>query len=160
MRDLQVNLSHSFETTFDTSGLFVAMRVFDDSGGSPVQVGAPIPMAVYYGSSYRGKFTPTEEKSYVVHKAVYTDGTYATLHPDYGQSSDAFRAVDFAGILLDAMIASYQDPGSVGEAIASSGGVMSVKLGTVAPKGVVVTPAVLKGNVIEPEVVKGHLIGD
>lgn len=151
MRDLQIGLSHSFETTFDVSGLFVAMRVFDDSAGSPVQVGSPIPMAAYYGSSYRAKFTPTEEKSYLVHKAVYTDGTYATLHPDYSQSSDSFRAVDFAGIVLNALTADYDNAGSIGEAIGGGSGSGSVlKLGTVAPQG----------KIVNPTVVQGHLIGD
>lgn len=126
MRDLQVGLSHSFEVTFDTGGLFVAMRVFDDSAGSPAQVGSPIPMTVFYGTSYRAKFTPTEEKSYLVHKAVYTDGTYATLHPDYAQGSDSFRAVDFAAF-----------------ATASA----QTKLGTVCPSGEVIEQT-LSGEVI------------
>lgn len=79
--------SHSFEATWGP-GLDVAMSVYDDSGGSPSLIQGPSAMTNVVGGTYRGKFTPAADKQYVVFKAVYTDGTFTTLHPDYSQSSE------------------------------------------------------------------------
>lgn len=122
MRDLQINLSHSFEVTFDDDSLFVGFTFFDDSDVSPVQVGPVISGYNFKGNSYRAKFTPTEEKQYLVHKAVYTDGTLTVIDIDEPQGSDAFRGVDVASLVLDVPAALHNIPGSIGAAIGSGGG--------------------------------------
>jgi hypothetical protein len=78
-----------FEVTFDSPSLFVAMRIFDDLGA---QVGAPIPMLNVYGNTYRGFFTPSLDTGYLIHKAVYTDESLITLHPDYAPGSETIYA--------------------------------------------------------------------
>jgi hypothetical protein len=84
----------SFEITLDAPSLFVAMKVYDDSGGSPILVQGPSAMANVLGNTYRGKFTATADKSYLILKAVYTDGTFTTLHPDYSQGTETIYAKD------------------------------------------------------------------
>lgn len=79
----------SFEVTYDVPGLNVAMSVYDDSGASPVLLLSPFAMALVHGSTYRGKFTPVAGKNYIIIKAVYTDGTFAELDPDYSQGSES-----------------------------------------------------------------------
>lgn len=81
----------SFEVTYDLPGLDVAMSVFDVSA-SPVLVSGPAAMANVVGSTYYGKFTPLANKQYVIHKAVYTDGSFSTLSPDYSQASESIVA--------------------------------------------------------------------
>ncbi len=85
----------SFEVTFDP-GLFVAMTIYNDSGASPAVVIGPTAMLNVVGGMYRGKFTPNANTNYLVYKAVYTDGTFTTLSPDYNTGSESFRAIDFA----------------------------------------------------------------
>lgn len=81
----------SFEATYDSPSLFVAMSVYDDSGVSPSLIQGPSAMLNFAGNSYRGKFTPSFGKTYLIFKAVYTDGTYITLHPDYAASTETVR---------------------------------------------------------------------
>lgn len=81
----------SFEVTFDSSSLYVAMSVYDDSGASPVLV-TKTPMTNVVGNTYRGKFSPPATKPYIIFKAVYTDGTYTTLSPNYSQGSESIIA--------------------------------------------------------------------
>lgn len=119
MEFTQSGLLLSFEVTYDSPSLFVAMKVFDDSGASPSLL-TTLPMTVFVGNSYRAKYTPAGGKTYLVHKAVYTDGTYTTLDSDYSAGTESFRADDIAGIVLNAMIADYEEAGSVGEAIANA----------------------------------------
>lgn len=83
----------SFDVTFDAAGLNVAMSVFDDSGPTPVLVQGPLAMGSVIGYTYRGKFTPVSGKSYIIYKAVYTDGTFTTLHPDYSQGTETIYAI-------------------------------------------------------------------
>lgn len=82
----------SFEVTYDSSILDVAMKVYDDSGPSPVLVQGPTAMDLVVGSTYRGKFTAGNGKGYIIHKAVYTDPSFTTLHPDYAQGSESIFA--------------------------------------------------------------------
>lgn len=89
----------SLEVTFDNPDLDVAARVFDDSGVSPVIVGGPIAMENYFGNSYRCKFIPEIGKTYVVSKAVYTDGFFVTLDDNYSQASESFQAIAGSVIL-------------------------------------------------------------
>ncbi len=86
----------SFEVTYQ-SGLDVGMSVYDDSGGSPSLVGSITTMDFVIGGTYRAKFTPSANKTYLIIKAVYTDGTLTTLHPDYNASSESIRSEDLLG---------------------------------------------------------------
>jgi hypothetical protein len=68
------------------------MQVFDVSTGSPVQVGSTIAMAHMSNGTYVGFFTATATKTYVINKAVYTDGTYTGLNTLYSPGSESFQA--------------------------------------------------------------------
>lgn len=91
------NVPLSFEVTFDDPSLNVAMSVYDDSGLSPALVSGPAAMANVVGNTYRGKFTADPGISYIIFKAVYTDNTFVTLHPDYAAGSESIRAEIIAG---------------------------------------------------------------
>lgn len=118
---VQAGKSISLEVTYDSAVLFVAAKIFDDSGVSPVLV-ATLAMDSFFGNSYRAKFTPVAGKTYVANKAVYTDGTFVTMDNNYSQGSDSFQAVDFAVAVLDVAMGAHDLPGTVGEAIANAGG--------------------------------------
>ena len=80
----------SFEVTFDSPSLHVAMSVYDVTGASPSLVQGPTAMTIVVGNTYQGKFHPTiNGKSYVIFKAVYTDNSFTTLSPDYSQGSES-----------------------------------------------------------------------
>lgn len=83
----------SFEVTYDSPSLQVAMRVFDNTTGTPVQVGSPIAMTNFFGNTYQARFTPVLPIPYLVHKAVYTDGTFVTLDNNYAAGSEGIIAV-------------------------------------------------------------------
>lgn len=71
------SIALNFEATFDSSGLFAAVSVYDDASGL---VSGPTAMTNVVGATYNGgNFTPTTGHQYLIFKAVYTDGTYATL---------------------------------------------------------------------------------
>lgn len=87
------NVALSFEVTYDSSTLPVAMSVFDTSGGSPVLVAGPDAMTVLPGTNtYYGKFTATPTKNYVIVKAVYTDEDFTDFDPLYSQGSESIVA--------------------------------------------------------------------
>jgi hypothetical protein len=111
----------SIEVTYQDPGLNVGMRVFDDSGVTPTLVGSTIAMLNWEGNSYRAQIASLTPGRYLIRKAVYTDNTLAVIDPSYSESSEAIRVDDLAGLVLDALIASYQNVGSVGEAISASG---------------------------------------
>lgn len=85
-------VSLSFEVTYDRNDLHVGMSVYDDSGVAPVLVSSPAAMLNVVGNTYRGKFTATEGKSYIIFKAVYTDSSLTTLSDDYSQASESIKA--------------------------------------------------------------------
>lgn len=89
-------VSLSFEVTFDSDDLFVGMSVYDDSGVSPVLVQGPDLMLNVVGNTYRGKFTATAGKSYIIFKAVYTNETMLFLDNNYSQGSESIKAEDLA----------------------------------------------------------------
>lgn len=97
MNLVQSGVNCSFEVTFDSPSLPVAMSVYDDSGVTPTLVQGPSAMLNVVGNTYRGKFTPTDGKQYIIFKAVYTNGSYTTLSPDYSQGSESIQAEDVAG---------------------------------------------------------------
>ncbi len=82
----------SFEVTYDSPTLDVGMTVFNTTSGSPVQVGSRIPMTLVYGNTYFAQFTPLENRSYVINKAVYTDDTLTTIDDNYSQGSESLFA--------------------------------------------------------------------
>lgn len=82
----------SCEITFDSPSLHVGMTVYDDTGASPVLLLSTFAMLLVAGNTYRGKFTGVAGKNYIVIKAVYTDGTFSTLSPDYSQGSESVVA--------------------------------------------------------------------
>lgn len=91
----------SFEVTFDRDDLNVGMSVYDDSGANPVLLLSPFAMALVYGNTYRGKFTPANGKNYIIVKAVYTDNTLTELDLDYPQGSESCVAEYMAGQLCN-----------------------------------------------------------
>ena len=99
----QLGLPITIEVNYD-SGLSVGMTVLDDSGIAPAQVGAIIAMTPVTDTLYRAKFTPAAAKSYIFRKAVYTDGTFATLAPDYPRASESIQVLDFSSFLAPIII--------------------------------------------------------
>lgn len=83
------NISLTFEVTFSNPSLPAAMSVYDTTGMSPVLVSGPTAMPNIVGNTYYGKFTASNNKSYVILKAVYTDDTFETLDPNYSQGSES-----------------------------------------------------------------------
>lgn len=53
-------------------------------------------MSIVFGNTYFAQFTPTNGKQYVIHKAVYTDGTFTTLDANYAQGSESILCNDSA----------------------------------------------------------------
>lgn len=89
-------VSCSFEVTYDSPTLHVAMSVYDDSGSSPVLVQGPSAMLNVVGNTYRAKFMPPASRPYIIFKAVYTDNTFETLSSDYSQGSESIVAQVFS----------------------------------------------------------------
>lgn len=97
MQTVPAGVSLNFEVTFDVPGLPVAMSVYDVSGVSPILVSGPTAMFAVVGNTYGGKFTALEAKSYIIVKAVYTDGTFTTLSSNYSQGSESIVAENLNG---------------------------------------------------------------
>ena|SRR5665213_1062063 len=87
----------SFEVTFDIDSLNVGMSVYDTTGDVPNLVQGPLAMVLVAGATYVGKFTGLNGRSYVILKAVYTDGTFTTLSPNYSQGSESIVVQDVGG---------------------------------------------------------------
>lgn len=94
----------SFEVTFDSPTLPVAMSVYDDSGASPALVSGPTAMSLVVGNTFRGKFTGAAGKPYVIFKAVYTDGTFTSLDSDYSAGTETIIAEDIVTLLSNATL--------------------------------------------------------
>jgi hypothetical protein len=85
----------SFEVTFDSPSLYVAMSVYDTTTGSPTLISGPTAMQVLVGNTYFGRFTAAAGRAYVIFKAVYTDGTFTVLRTDYAQGTESIFAMEF-----------------------------------------------------------------
>lgn len=86
-----------YEVTFDLPGLFVAMSVYDITS-SPTLVAGPSAMTNVVDNTYVKSFTAVANKSYLMLKGVYTDGTFTTLDTNYSQGSETiFAEVPGAG---------------------------------------------------------------
>lgn len=81
MQIARAGISNVFTASFDVPApSFVAMSVYDTSGVSPVLAQAAAAMTLVTAvDSFIGKFTPVVGKSYLIAKAVYTDGTFTAL---------------------------------------------------------------------------------
>lgn len=90
MQFVSTENSLSFEMTYDNPSLFVGLSIYDDSGASPVLIQSPALMQNVVGNMYRGKFSPTFGKTYLVFKAVYTDALMTVLNTDYSTGSESF----------------------------------------------------------------------
>lgn len=119
------------EVSFDPGLLFVAMKVRDVTAGYPgTLVGSAVPMVEFDTGSYGASFTGTAGKNYVLSKAVYTDGTYATRDPNYSPGSDSVQVIpqstaptvdQITSAVLNALLVDYTVPGSVAAAIDRAG---------------------------------------
>ena len=92
MQFVPSGVSLSFEVTYDSPTLFVGMSVYDDSGLTPILIQGPSAMLNVVGNTYRGKFTADPGKSYIVHKAVYTSGSFTTIDSGYSQGSESIKS--------------------------------------------------------------------
>lgn len=122
MEFVPYNVELTFEVTFSNPSLHVGMSVYDTTGSSPSLVQGPTAMGDLVANTYYGKFTPSMNKSYVIFKAVYTDGTLATLNTNYAQGSESIYAGASSGggtsagcavtgyVLLDNMLVGYVLP--------------------------------------------------
>lgn len=150
----------SFEVTFDNNALDVGMVVYDTTS-SPVLVSGPTAMTLVAGTTYAGNFTGTANKCYTVIKSVYTDNTLTSLNPAYLAGSESVRSDDIAGIFLNAILASYTVPGSVGVAIANSGGGGTAGLGsTQAIIANVIVNEQVQATIIAGAQIVAHIEGD
>lgn len=100
MEQLPADIPLSFEVTFDPGLSFVAARIYDDSGGSPVLV-ATTPMTEVDSGTYRCKFTGMPNKNYIVKKGVFTDGTYAVYNTNYSWGSESFVCIAFTTTVIN-----------------------------------------------------------
>jgi hypothetical protein len=91
-----LNTPVTIEVNYE-SGLYVGLIIYDDSGLTPVQllpvgnINGVMPMLNVTDTLYRAKYTPLSVGTLLFRKAVYTDGTYTTLHPDYSRASEALQ---------------------------------------------------------------------
>lgn len=79
-----------------STGLFIAMKVYDLSSGTATLV-TTVGMTEVINGTYWATYTFTPAmigKSYLIQKSVYTDGTYATLNALYSPGSEIVGPVD------------------------------------------------------------------
>lgn len=117
----QYGIPLPFEVTYDNPSLNVGMSVYDVTTGSAVLVSGPTLMSLVAINTYRGVFTALENHNYIVIKAVYTDGTLATVDSDYYQGSESIAAIDLESggggggtVNCGAVVGFIQDPPIVG----------------------------------------------
>lgn len=116
METVQAGVELSFEVSFPSPGLPVAMKVYDTTTGSPSLVFGPTAMVNLPScGTYFGKFTPSDGHSYVVTKCVYTDGTFATLNDNYGQGSESIYALILDNVMVvgSSLVGTVDGTGSV-----------------------------------------------
>jgi hypothetical protein len=64
------------------TGLFIAMKIYNVTTGTPVLFGSAITMTHVFGGTYFGRVTfpaNSTKQTYLVQKSVYTDATYSTI---------------------------------------------------------------------------------
>lgn len=82
----------TFEVTFDRNDLNVAMTARETTNGNNILVSGPAAMTVSEGNTYKGYFTPSAGKSYLIRKVVYTDNTFVAEDPNYGAGSESIQS--------------------------------------------------------------------
>ena len=87
----------TFEVTYDSPSLNVAMSVYDTTSGSPVLVQGPTAMTHLIANTYFAKFTPTLSHEYVIFKAVYTDSGFGTLDTGYSAGTESIICETIGG---------------------------------------------------------------
>lgn len=90
-------VSLTFEVTYDSPSLHVAMSVYDTTSSSPSLVSGATAMDNVVGYTYIGKFTPELNHTYLIFKAVYTDNTFDTLDTDYAAGTESIVAENISG---------------------------------------------------------------
>lgn len=108
-------VEQTFEVTYDSAALNVGISVYDTTG-SPTLVSGPTAMTSLVGGTYFARYTPTVDKQYVIHKAVYTTAGLTVIDTTYGQGSESIlcKETDVAGAVWDALLSSYTTSGSFG----------------------------------------------
>ena len=88
----------TFEVTYPTSRLPVAMSVYDTTGDTPILVQGPTAMLnVSDTNTYIGNFTAQDNSTYLILKAVYTDDSFEYFNNDYSQGSETIVTSDSGG---------------------------------------------------------------
>jgi hypothetical protein len=82
----------SFEVTYDSPSLYVGMTVYDDTGVTPVFIETVSMLSVGGSNTYRAKFTPDANSSYIILKSVYTDVGLTIPNLNYGTGSESIYA--------------------------------------------------------------------
>lgn len=87
-----------FEVTFDSAVLNVGMTVWDVTDPiNPTNANnGPVPMTLLHGFTYFAKFTPSQNRAYVIEKAVYTDEALATEDTNYRAGTESIFAEESA----------------------------------------------------------------
>lgn len=150
MNSVRSGVSLPFEVTYDPGLSFVAMKVFDG-----VTLVATIPMTNTYGSTYVGSFTPLENKSYLIHKAVYTDGTYTAFNNNYAHGSETIDT-GLSWAIWNIASSIYNAPGTMGALLGSSGSPAST-IGVKVLTGQIIQPNILRGVIIQPNILRGRI---
>lgn len=119
-----------FEVTLDAGLSFVALKVYDVTASYPGTLVATTAMVEYDDAAYGASFSGVANKSYVVSKAKYTDGTYTTRDTNYASGSDSIQVIasptaptvsQIVDGVLDEPTNLHTTPGSVGAAIGAKG---------------------------------------
>ena len=87
----------TFEVTYDNPSLNVGMSVYNTTTGTPVLVSGPTAMVNVVGNTYIGFFNAAVEQTYLIYKAVYTDGTLTVLSTNYSAGTESIVAEDIGG---------------------------------------------------------------
>jgi len=93
---LNAGQKFSFGVTFDSPDLFVAAKIYDNSGASPVLL-ATVPMLNFYGNSYQGSFTQVTPTTLLIQYSCYTDDTYTAINNNEPQGDREEQIVQGAG---------------------------------------------------------------
>lgn len=94
---IQAGQKFSFGVTYDRPDLlFVAAKIFDNSGVSPVLL-ATVPMTNFWGNSYQGSYTTNFVIPLLIQYGSYTDGTYTVFDDNESQGDREEQVVQSGG---------------------------------------------------------------
>lgn len=130
------------------AALFVAMKVYDLTSGTPV-LDATVGMTHVFGGMYTASHIFAADKVYLVHKAVYTTGSYAVFSNKYSPGSESLRTSTLEDD-VDLAIARIGVPGTTLvaaiAAVQASASDLQSKVGTPAGASLSVDVANLKSD--------------